>query len=175
MDRQRKSFRRFGVWGDWDEPYMTLQPSYEAAQIRVFGEMMLKGHIYRCIDFVGHGWIIVRGIAALRLMGLVKQEERIPWLGGRGGVVCMLANLLFLCVRLCALNRGRKPVHWSPSSRTALAEAELEYPENHISKSIYVGFPVTSLGDAPGAAALQPHQQGTTTLQPSFRLWGQTQ
>jgi isoleucyl-tRNA synthetase len=38
--------------------------------------------------------------------------------------------------------RGRKPVHWSPSSRTALAEAELEYPEGHISKSIYVAFEV---------------------------------
>lgn len=38
--------------------------------------------------------------------------------------------------------RGRKPVHWSPSSRTALAEAELEYPEEHVSKSIYVGFQV---------------------------------
>ena len=32
--------------------------------------------------------------------------------------------------------RGLKPVHWSPSSRTALAEAELEYPEEHFSKSI---------------------------------------
>ena len=41
--------------------------------------------------------------------------------------------------------RGKKPVHWSPSSRTALAEAELEYPENHISRSIYVGFKATSL------------------------------
>ena len=30
--------------------------------------------------------------------------------------------------------RGRKPVNWSPSSRTALAEAELEYPEGHISR-----------------------------------------
>ena len=39
-------------------------------------------------------------------------------------------------------------VHWSPSSRTALAEAELEYPEDHVSKSIYVGFQVT----APSAA-----------------------
>jgi len=38
--------------------------------------------------------------------------------------------------------RGRKPVHWSPSSMTALAEAELEYPDKHISKSIYVAFPV---------------------------------
>jgi hypothetical protein len=35
-------------------------------------------------------------------------------------------------------------VHWSPSSRTALAEAELEYPEDHVSKSIYVGFKVVT-------------------------------
>ena len=34
--------------------------------------------------------------------------------------------------------RGLKPVNWSPSSRTALAEAELDYPEHHISKSVYV-------------------------------------
>eukprot|EP00957_Ditylum_brightwellii_P145307 11066941-Ditylum_brightwellii.AAC.1 len=44
--------------------------------------------------------------------------------------------------------RGRKPVHWSPSSRTALAEAELEYPEGHISKSIYVAFDVDTPSDA---------------------------
>ena len=47
------------------------------------------------------------------------------------------------CVRVC---RGRKPVHWSPSSQTALAEAELEYPEGHTSRSIYVAMPLTSLG-----------------------------
>jgi hypothetical protein len=39
--------------------------------------------------------------------------------------------------------RGKKPVHWSPSSRTALAEAELEYPEGHTSRSIYVAMPIT--------------------------------
>lgn len=43
--------------------------------------------------------------------------------------------------------RGRKPVHWSPSSRTALAEAELEYPEGHKSKSVYVAFPVATVAD----------------------------
>jgi isoleucyl-tRNA synthetase len=37
-------------------------------------------------------------------------------------------------------------VFWSPSSKTALAEAELEYPENHISKSIFVEFPMESEG-----------------------------
>uniref|UniRef100_A0A7S3EEK2 isoleucine--tRNA ligase n=3 Tax=Rhodosorus marinus TaxID=101924 RepID=A0A7S3EEK2_9RHOD len=38
--------------------------------------------------------------------------------------------------------RGKKPVHWSPSSRTALAEAELEYPDEHISRSIYAAFSI---------------------------------
>jgi isoleucyl-tRNA synthetase len=87
MNKQRDSFKRYGVWGDWEDPYLTLQPQYEAAQIRVFGEMVRNGHIYR----------------------------------------------------------GKKPVHWSPSSQTALAEAELEYPENHISRSIYVGFKVVQM------------------------------
>ena len=41
--------------------------------------------------------------------------------------------------------RGLKPVYWSPSSQTALAEAELEYPENHTSRSIYVAFAVKQL------------------------------
>nr|KJB35028.1 hypothetical protein B456_006G096300 [Gossypium raimondii] len=83
---QMSSFQRFGVWADWNNPYLTLDPKYEAAQIEVFGEMALKGHIYR----------------------------------------------------------GRKPVHWSPSSSTALAEAELEYPEGHVSRSIYALFRMVS-------------------------------
>ncbi|HAZ45783.1 MAG TPA: isoleucine--tRNA ligase, partial [Cyanobacteria bacterium UBA11371] len=87
VDEQRESFKRYGVWGDWDNPYLTLKPEYEAAQIGVFGQMVLKGYIYR----------------------------------------------------------GLKPVHWSPSSKTALAEAELEYPEGHTSPSIYVAFPMTDL------------------------------
>ncbi|MBD2598005.1 isoleucine--tRNA ligase [Nostoc spongiaeforme FACHB-130] len=90
VDDQRKSFKRYGVWGDWDNPYLTLKPEYEAAQIGVFGQMVLKGYIYR----------------------------------------------------------GLKPVHWSPSSKTALAEAELEYPEGHTSRSIYAAFPVTGLAEA---------------------------
>ena len=94
VDQQREGFKRYGVWGDWDKPYLTLKPEYEAAQIDVFGKMVLKGHIYR----------------------------------------------------------GLKPVHWSPSSQTALAEAELEYPEGHTSPSIYVGFPMTGLGE--GAQSL---------------------
>jgi isoleucyl-tRNA synthetase len=100
---QRDSFKRYGVWGDWDNPYLTLQSEYEASQIKVFGEMLLRGHIYR----------------------------------------------------------GKKPVHWSPSSRTALAEAELEYPENHISQSIYVGFQVIKPSSAL-ANALKSRKTTTT-------------
>ncbi len=89
IEKQKVGFKRFGVWGEWENPYLTLSPEYEAAQIGVFGQMVLKGYIYR----------------------------------------------------------GLKPVHWSPSSRTALAEAELEYPEGHTSRSIYVAFSVTGLGE----------------------------
>ncbi|AOY83970.2 isoleucine--tRNA ligase [Moorena producens JHB] len=90
VEQQSKGFQRYGVWGDWENPYLTLNPEYEAAQIGVFGQMVLKGYIYR----------------------------------------------------------GLKPVHWSPSSKTALAEAELEYPEGHTSPSIYAAFPMTKA--APG-------------------------
>ncbi|MEH1963547.1 MAG: isoleucine--tRNA ligase [Nostoc sp.] len=90
VDDQRQNFKRYGIWGDWDNPYLTLKPEYEAAQIGVFGQMFLKGYIYR----------------------------------------------------------GLKPVHWSPSSKTALAEAELEYPEGHVSRSIYAAFPITGLAEA---------------------------
>ncbi|PZO33831.1 MAG: isoleucine--tRNA ligase [Shackletoniella antarctica] len=97
IERQREGFKRYGVWGDWDHPYMTLTPEYEAAQIEVFGQMYLKGYIYR----------------------------------------------------------GLKSVHWSPSSQTALAEAELEYPEGHTSPSIYAAFPMVSA--SPDARALEPY------------------
>ncbi|WP_018132785.1 isoleucine--tRNA ligase [Effusibacillus pohliae] len=47
IDRQRAQFKRLGVRGDWENPYITLLPAYEAAQIRVFGEMAVKGLIYK--------------------------------------------------------------------------------------------------------------------------------
>jgi isoleucyl-tRNA synthetase len=90
LDKQREGFKRYGVWADWDNPYATLNPAYEAAQIGVFGQMFLKGYIYR----------------------------------------------------------GLKPVYWSPSSQTALAEAELEYPEGHTSPSVYAAFQVLNLSQA---------------------------
>ncbi len=83
VDNQRSQFKRLGVRADWDNPYITLKPEYEAQQIKVFGEMAKKGYIYK----------------------------------------------------------GLKPVYWSPSSESALAEAEIEYQDKR-SASIYVGFNV---------------------------------
>lgn len=84
INGQREQFKRLGVRGDWDNPYVTLTPAYEAQQIKVFGEMAKKGYIYK----------------------------------------------------------GLKPVYWSPSSESALAEAEIEYADKR-SPSIYVAFSVT--------------------------------
>ncbi|WP_252313857.1 isoleucine--tRNA ligase [Sinobaca sp. H24] len=83
VDRQREQFKRLGVRGDWDNPYITLTNDYEAQQIKVFGEMAKRGYIYK----------------------------------------------------------GKKPVYWSPSSESALAEAEIEYHDKK-SPSIYVTFDV---------------------------------
>lgn len=47
VDRQRSEFKRLGVLGDWENPYLTLKPEFEAAQIRIFGEMAKRGVIYR--------------------------------------------------------------------------------------------------------------------------------
>lgn len=47
VERQTQQFKRLGVRGDWEKPYITLDPQYEAEQIKVFGEMAKKGYIYK--------------------------------------------------------------------------------------------------------------------------------
>ena len=42
---QENEFKRLGVWGDWEHPYLTIDPDFEAEQVRVFGEMYKKGYI----------------------------------------------------------------------------------------------------------------------------------
>ncbi len=56
-DIQRDEFIRLGVLGDWQNPYMTLRPQYEAAQLGAFAELVKKGFVYKgqkpvywCID-----------------------------------------------------------------------------------------------------------------------------
>lgn len=84
VNRQREQRKALGARGDWDNPYITLTKDYEAAQIKVFGEMANRGYIYK----------------------------------------------------------GLRPVFWSPSSESALAEAEIEYQDKR-SPSIYVTYDIT--------------------------------
>ncbi len=83
VEEQMDGFKKLNVLADWEHPYITYQKEFEASQIRVFGEMVKKGLIFK----------------------------------------------------------GMKPVYWSPSSESALAEAEIEYKDRK-DASIYVAFPV---------------------------------
>ncbi|MBR3576078.1 MAG: class I tRNA ligase family protein, partial [Clostridia bacterium] len=47
VDTQREQFKRLGVIGDWDHPYITLDNNYVAKQIEMFGQMAEKGLIYK--------------------------------------------------------------------------------------------------------------------------------
>jgi isoleucyl-tRNA synthetase len=78
---QREQFKRFGVFGEWENPYLTMAYPYEAATVAEFGRLYLKGSVYK----------------------------------------------------------GKKPVYWCASCKTALAEAEVEYAD-HSTPSIYVKF-----------------------------------
>lgn len=85
VERQKQQFIRLGVTGEWNKPYLTLDHTYEATNVRVFNELYQKGLIYK----------------------------------------------------------GKKPIHWCWSCRTALAEAEIEYADEP-SPSIYLKFPLVS-------------------------------
>lgn len=47
IDIQREEFRRLGIFGTWNKPYLTLDPSYEASVIRSFGRIVERGLVYR--------------------------------------------------------------------------------------------------------------------------------
>ena len=47
IDNQRADFKRLGVFGDWERPYLTMDPHYEAQQIRALGKIIANGHLYR--------------------------------------------------------------------------------------------------------------------------------
>ena len=47
VDAQRVDFKRLGMLGDWDHPYMTMMPQYEAEQLRAFSLIIKNGHLYK--------------------------------------------------------------------------------------------------------------------------------
>src|SRR5512138_2436049 len=44
---QREDFKRLGVMGDWDRPYMTMDSAYEAEQLRALARILRNGHVYK--------------------------------------------------------------------------------------------------------------------------------
>lgn len=98
VDIQREEFKRLGVFGAWENPYLTMNYGYQATIVREFGKFLLSGSVYK----------------------------------------------------------GKKPVHWCPTCKTALAEAEVKY-EEHRSPSVYVKFRMTSiLPDLEGGEGKKP-------------------
>ena len=47
IELQRVGFKRLGIFGDWEHPYLTMAPGYEAQQIRAVGKIIRNGHLYR--------------------------------------------------------------------------------------------------------------------------------
>ena len=47
VDVQREGFKRMGVVGDWDHPYLTMNPGFEAEEVKIFGAMYKNGYIYK--------------------------------------------------------------------------------------------------------------------------------
>src|SRR5215475_2135886 len=47
VELQRRDFKRLGILGDWERPYLTMAPRYEAQQLRAFGRLIEKGHLYK--------------------------------------------------------------------------------------------------------------------------------
>jgi isoleucyl-tRNA synthetase len=93
---QREEFKRLGVVGDWDNPYLTMTYPAEAQIARELFKFAENGLLYR----------------------------------------------------------GSKPVMWSVVEKTALAEAEVEY-EDHTSDTVWVAFPITTLGGFLGEASTE--------------------
>jgi isoleucyl-tRNA synthetase len=104
---QREQFKRLGVFGEWDNPYLTMNYAYEAATVEEFGKLLFNGDIYK----------------------------------------------------------GKKPVYWCASCKTALAEAEVEYAD-HTTPSIYVKFAMVS-----EISAVLPKLKGEKT---SMVIWTTT-
>jgi isoleucyl-tRNA synthetase len=108
---QRAEFERLAILGEWDAPYLTMSPQYQATIVRELATFVEKGLVYK----------------------------------------------------------AKKSVHWCISCRTALAEAEVEYDEAHVSPSIDVRFPL-----AEGEPSLLDRRPALRGKQVSAVIWTTT-
>jgi isoleucyl-tRNA synthetase len=73
IDLQRQDFKRLGILGDWERPYLTMAPGYEAQQLRAFGKIIKNGHLYKGVKPV-HWCLDCRSALA---EAEVEYEERV--------------------------------------------------------------------------------------------------
>jgi len=73
IELQRNDFKRLGILGDWDRPYLTMSAGYEAQQLRAFGRIIENGHLYKGVKPV-HWCIDCRSALA---EAEVEYEERV--------------------------------------------------------------------------------------------------
>ena len=90
---QRADFQRLGVLGDWDHPYLTMAPRYEAQQLRAFGRIIENGHLYKGVKPV-HWCLDCR--SALAEAEVEYEEKTSPAIDVAFGV----ADLAALAARL---------------------------------------------------------------------------
>jgi isoleucyl-tRNA synthetase len=83
---QREEFRRLGVLGDWDEPYLTMAPSYEAGILRVFRALVEGGFIYRGLRPVHWCPVCATALAEAEVeytdLAVHLRAFSVHWLGG---------------------------------------------------------------------------------------------
>ena len=84
VDGQRKDFQRLGILGDWDRPYLTMDPAYEAEQLRAFAKILEQGHIYK--GFKPVHWCLDCG-SALAEAEVEYADKRSPAIDVRFRVV----------------------------------------------------------------------------------------
>ena len=49
VEKQKSQFKRLGVFGDWEKPYLTLNPEYEGGVIEAFARLVEKGYVYQSL------------------------------------------------------------------------------------------------------------------------------
>jgi isoleucyl-tRNA synthetase len=131
LDLQRRDFKRLGVLGDWDHPYRTMAPRYEAQQLRAFGRIIRNGHLYKGVKPV-HWCVDCR--SALAEAEVEYEEKTSPAIDVAFRVVDT-AELLRR-VRLDPGTLGRAPVEvviwtttpWTlPANQAVALRAEFRY------------------------------------------------
>lgn len=123
---------------NWSNIYRTFDPSYVSKELLLFADLYEKGYVYQV------------SIQMYTLLYLEKNEHH-----DISGLfdICLYIDIqhatqlrkVKVSFSMYTYFQAYKPVYFSPSSGTALAEAELEYNNEHCSPSIYVGMPCSNL------------------------------